>query len=267
MIDPTARLDLVEALYLQMPDPSGVRIHAYLAAPRPRKGCSCGKGKKCRHGAPRLVAPGGGPYSLRTVQVWLETVKRRLAGRLEASREENRALAVARFDAAFAMAHRQGEVKEVIQAAARRAELDGSHVAAEEAQRPRLYDRVRELMVAVEDYQPPGAPAPPVVPVPREVARHQLLRLERLLLAADEGAARYRALGDPAAKTETQRLAWRRDVLDEAIRQTVTSPGVAPAAKRDLIVKAAGTAAMITEAADLVGEVKDLRKIVARMGK
>lgn len=260
MIDPTARLDLVEELYLKMPDPSGVRLHAYLAARRAKKGCSCGKGKHCAHGRPRLVAPNGEPYSLRAVQLWLRIVKQRLAERLAADREENRALAVARFDAAFAMAQEQGEVRDVIQAAARRAELDGSHLAAEEAQRPRLYDRVRALMVTVEDYEAPVlAPETPPAPVPREVARHQLARLERLLLQADEGAARYRALGEPPAD-EAQRLTWRRNVLDETIVQTVTSPTVAPEKKRDLIVKAAGTAAMITEGADLAERVTRLEK-------
>lgn len=258
MIDPSARLDLVEDLYLRIPDPSGVRIHAHLAARKPKKGCSCGKGSSCRHGRPRLVGPDGLPYSLRSVQDWLRIVKRRLRERLEASREENRALAAARFDATYALAHEQGETRDMIQAAARRAELDGSHLAAEEAQRPRLYDRVRALMVSVEDYQPPAAAELPAVP--REVARHQLLRLERLLLAADEGAARYRELGDPKGKDETQRLAWRRDMLDEAIRQTLVSPAVSPEKKRDLIVKAAGTAAMITEGADLAERVGRLEK-------
>jgi hypothetical protein len=78
-------------------------------------------------------------------------------------------------------------------------------------------------------------------------------------LLADEGAARYRALGEPPAD-EAQRLTWRRNVLDEAIVQTVTSPAVAPEKKRDLIVKAAGTAAMITEGADLAERVTRLEK-------
>lgn len=259
MIDPSARLDLVEELYLRMPDPSGVRIHAHLAARKPKKGCSCGKGASCRHGRPRLVGADGLPYSLRSVQDWLRIVKRRLRERLEASREENRALAAARFDATYALAHEQGETRDMLQAAARRAELDGSHLAAEEAQRPRLYDRVRDLMLAVEDYQPPMAPEGPVAPVPREVARHQLARLERLLLAADAGAARYRALGEPPAD-EAERLTWRRNVLDEAIVQTVTSPAVSPEKKRDTIIRAAGTASMITEGADLAERVTRLEK-------
>lgn len=264
MIDNNARLDAVEAAYLALPNPTAAKIRDYFAQGQPKKGCSCGKGDRCDHGEPRLAGPGGEPYSLRSVQVWLKQIKGRLRQRAGRRREDNRARNVAVLDKLRAQAMEAGDLREAINASARLAELDGSHVAAEEAQRPRLYDRVRALMVAVEDYQPP--PAGELPPVPREVARHQLARLERLLLAADEGAARYRALGEPKGKSEGERLSWRRDVLDEAIRQTVTSPAVSPEKKRDLIVKAAGTASMITEGADLVEELKELRQVVSRMG-
>jgi hypothetical protein len=257
--DHSARLDETEAAYLEIPNPTAAKIHAYFAEGTPKKGCGCGLGEACKHGPPRLPGPDGAPYALRTVQDWLKAVKGRLRARAGRRREDNRARNAAVFDRLRVQAERQGDLREAINATARLAELDGSHLAAEEAQRPRLYDRVRDLMLAVEDYEPPAAPAEPLAPVPREVARHQLARLERLLLKVDEGAARYRALGEPPAD-EAQRLTWRRNVLDEAIVQTVTSPAVAPEKKRDLIVKAAGTAAMITEGADLAERVTRLEK-------
>ena len=252
MIDNSSRLDLVERLYLELADPSGVVIHARLAKRQPQKGCHCGKRRKCDHGPPLLANPNGEPYALHTVQGWVKEVKERLRGRLAADREDNRALAVARFDLAFSMAAQQESPRDAIQAAARRAELDGSHVAAEDAGRLTLYQRVRLLMVAVEDYDPPGAPRTPSVPLPPETARYQLERLERLLLAADESSARFRARGDPTGMTEGERLTWRRNALDEAILQTVTSPTATADKKRDVVIRAAGTASMITEGADLV---------------
>lgn len=260
MKDHSARLDETEAAYLEIPNPTASKIQAYFAERTPKKGCNCGLGEECRHGPPRLPGPDGQPYALRTVQDWLKAVKGRLRARAGRRREDNRARNAAVFDRLRTRAEQQGDLREAINATARLAELDGSHVAAEEAHRPRLYDRVRDLMLAVEDYEAPVlAPEAPPAPVPREVARHQLARLERLLLQADEGAARYRKLGEPPAD-EAERLTWRRNVLDEAIVQTVMSPAVAPEKKRDLIVKAAGTAAMITEGADLAERVTKLEK-------
>lgn len=259
MIDHSARLDETEAAYLALPNPTAGKIHAYLSRRGPKEGCSCGRGQRCDDGPPRLAGPGGEPYALRTVQLWLQLVKVRLRQRAGKRREDNRARNVAILDQLRAQAMQAGDVKEAIQASARLAELDGSHLAAEEAQRPRLYDRVRALMVAVEDYEPPAAPAEPMAPLPREVARHSLLRLERLLLAADEGTARYRALGGPP-ESETQRLSWRRNLLDETIRQAVTSPAVTSERKCDLIIKAVVPASMITEGADLAERVAKLEK-------
>lgn len=264
MIDHSARLDETEAAYLALPNPTAGKIHAYLARRGPKEGCSCGRGPRCDDGPPRLAGPEGQPYALRTVQLWLQQVKVRLRQRAGKRREDNRARNVAILDQLRAQAMQAGDVKEAIQASARLAELDGSHLAAEEAQRPRLYDRVRALMVAVEDYEPPRPDQGPprgieCAPVPREVARHSLLRLERLLVAADEGTARYRKIGDPP-ESETQRLSWRRNLLDETIRQAVTSPAVTSEKKRDLIIKAVVPASMITEGADLAERVAKLEK-------
>lgn len=223
----------------------------------PKEGCGCGLGKACDHGPPRLANAHGEPYALRAIQVMLAKVKLRLRARLAQDREENRALAVARFDAAFAMAAEQGAVREAIGAAARRAELDGSHLAAEEAGRPDLYQRVRALMFSVVDYEPPEQRE--VQQLSPEASRYQLQRLERLLLAADDGTARYERLGGPPG-TEAERLTWRRNLLDEAVHQTMTSPHVSPREKRDMIVRAVVPASMITEGADLAERVTALEK-------
>lgn len=250
----SALLDQIELLYLANPGWSGVRVHEWIISAKTHgPSCPGRDGAECH--CPLLYpAPGGGPYCLRTIQEALQRVRQRLRARADGSREENRALAVARHDASFRVAAEQGNTRDMIAAAARRAELDGSHVAAEEAARPSLYARVRALMITVVDYEPGEAVPRPYTP---GQARFQLERLERLLLQADDGAARYRQLGAPP-KGEAARLTWRRDLLDEAIHQTLTSPHVHPAQKRETIIKAAGTASMITEGSELAERVKAL---------
>ena len=252
----TALMDQVELLYLANPGWSGVRVHEWIVAAKTHgPSCPGRDGAECH--CPLLYpAPGGGPYCLRSVQEALQRVRQRLRARADGSREENRALAVARHDASFRVAAEQGNTRDMIAAASRRAELDGSHVAAEEASRPSLYARVRALMVTVVDYEP-GEAQPRTYGA--EQARFQLERLERLLIAADEGAARYRRHGEPP-KDEAERLIWRRNLLDESIHQTLTSPHVHPDKKRDVIIKGAGTASMITEGSAFAEDVAALKK-------
>jgi hypothetical protein len=259
VIDDSRRLHEIEALYLAMPDPSGVKLHAYLAQRMPKEGCTCGRGKKCDDGAPRWHQADGEPYALRTVQEWIQKVKHRLKGRADADRASNRAVAIARFDAAAAMAMEQESPRDLISATSRRAELDGTHLAAEEAERPSQFQRVWALMQTLEDYQPPTAPDISE-PLPPLTADYLLGRAERLLLAADDASARYRQLGDPTAMSEAERLRWRRDVLDESIHQTMTSPGTSPEVRRETIIRSAGVASMITEGADLAERLAQLEK-------
>lgn len=246
-------LDVVEAIYLRTPGWSAPRVLEHLNGQRvhgpgcPAVACHCPL---------KYPAPGGGPYSLRSIQVALQKVRERLRAQVSANREANRALAVARYDLAFQVATGEGNARDMIAAASRRAELDGSHVAAEEASRPSLYARVRALMVTVVDYEP-GEAQPRTYGA--EQARFQLERLERLLIAADEGAARYRRHGEPP-KDEAERLIWRRNLLDESIHQTLTSPHVHPDKKRDVIIKGAGTASMITEGSAFAEDVAALKK-------
>lgn len=77
MKDNSARLDETEAAYLEIPNPTATKIHAYFAEGTPKKGCGCGLGDECQHGPPRLPGPDGKPYALRTVQDWLKAVKGR----------------------------------------------------------------------------------------------------------------------------------------------------------------------------------------------
>lgn len=209
MIDDSRRLDDIEALYLAMPDPSGVRLHAHISKRGPKEGCSCGKGKACEDGPPRWANNEGKPYALRTVQDWLAKVRGRLRARATVAREERRALNLARFDHAVGLAMAQKQTKDLIAATSRVAELDGSHVAAEEAQLPGVALRVRALAATLTDYAPSDA-APEAAPLPPDVVRFNLERLERLLLAADDASARYRGLGDPGSLTEAQRAITAR---------------------------------------------------------
>jgi hypothetical protein len=131
--DHSARLDETEAAYLEIPNPTAAKIHAYFAEGTPKKGCGCGLGEACKHGPPRLPGPDGAPYALRTVQDWLKAVKGRLRARAGRRREDNRARNAAVFDRLRVQAERQGDLREAINATARLAELDGSHLAAEPA--------------------------------------------------------------------------------------------------------------------------------------
>lgn len=253
-VDDRHILDYVYRYYLAHPSVSSKELHAHLGSLRnhgaacPKVNCTCPL---------RYVTTQKGPYSLRAVQDLMQKVRERFAEVASVDREENRRLAIVRHDQSFAFAQRSRNTRDMIASTSRRAELDGSHVAAGEASRTTVWERVRALMVSVEDYEPsPVTEKPNYTPA---VARYMLERLERLLLAADEGAARFKSLGDPPAD-EAQRLVWRRNVLDEAIRQTVTSPSVHPEKKRDMVIRAAGTAAMITEGADLAERLGQLEE-------
>lgn len=254
------RLDEVEKIYLAMPDPNGYRVWAHFSKGTPKEGCTCGRGKGCTDGPPRMVGHEGQPISLRTIQDYLKIIRAGLRARADASREDNRAMAIGRYDVAVQMALQSGEARDLNIATARRAELDGSHLAAEEAARPKVYERVRTLMATVEDYEPPADLAP-AEPLPIEMRRFQLERLERLLLQAGSSTARFRALGPPP-EDEMLRLAWRRNVLDEALYQTMLSPDASMDKKREMIVRSAGVASMITEGADLVDRLAALEKQV-----
>lgn len=237
----------------------GPRIHAYLAAQRvhepgcPKEACTC-----------PLKWPGelGQPISLRTVQHTIQSVRKQWRVTAQPEAEANRALAITRLDTAVGIALREKNARDLISAIGRRAELDGSYTAAEDLRKPSLYQRVVSLIASLEDYTPPEC-EPPDITEPQGVQRFRLQRLERLLLKADNGCAQFRSLGDPQGLPETARLTLRRNQLDTMLYQTLTNPVVPPSEKRDAIIKAAGTASMITEATSLAETAAALEKRIS----
>ena len=263
-VDTQRRMDEIEKVYLEMPDPNGARIWAHFSMGTTKEGCTCGRGKGCTDGPPRMVGHDGQPISLRRIQELLKIVKDRLRQRADMSREDNRAMAIARFDVAVQMAIQNGDARDLNIATARRAELDGSHLAAEEAIKPKIYSRVRALMVSVEDYEPP----PDLVPadrLPIGACRFQLERLERLLLMADESAARYRALGEPP-KDEAQRRQWLARLNAEGAYQRATMPGVPPQKRFEDVNRAATTGGLVSDNVRLGEQATEIEKLLNKGG-
>lgn len=253
------RLDEIERLWLANPSKAAIVEHlqGYLPDPNcqdpiclelPREQ----RAKSCRHGPPRW--PGkdpAKPISLRMIEYYLAAMHRRMRVRLAEGREQHRAEAAARLRDIVRRALGSGALREALVAQRLLAELDGSFVAAEEAAQPTLYQRVLSLMASVVDYEPPAPGAAPPPPIPPERARFELLRLEHLLSQADDSAARFRVLGDPAGRSEIERREFRRNLLDEAAWQAATAPGLSPERRRDAIGRLAGAAALVTEDAEI----------------
>lgn len=263
------RLDEIERLWLQ--NPSVPDIVRHLQARTPLPGCQdCGAdaGKTlptCKHGPFRWR--GGSPdkpMGVKNIRAYLKAMQSRLRARVLASPdalEQNRVMAIARYDALWQRSMKDNNVAIALASARSREAIDGTRIAVDRLGQPTLYQRVRALMARVVDYDPP----PPdkyrrLEPMDPELARYWLQRLEQDLLAANEAADRFRRLGEPTGMTESQRLQWRRGLLDEMLYLTMTSPNVDPAVKRTTIISAAGTASMITEGVDLVEQHEKMRK-------
>ncbi len=272
MVDPDGRvrlayerrLDQIERHWLEY-ESKGLLVE-WLQARLPRPGCrTCGatRGQRlesCEHGAYRWPSPerADRPISLRMIEYALAAVQQRLRARAARDREHNRAAFIGRMRDLQQRALESGNLGLAYSAACRQADVDGTHVAAEEAQRPTLFAEVLELAGQLVDYEP--APAPPGPPLAPELARFRLLRARLLLQQASDGAARYRKLGDPQEKNEAGRLAWRRCALDEVLFQILMNPASTPEQKRAAIIAGAGTASMITEGADLAERMAELER-------
>lgn len=261
------RLDEIERLWLM--NPSKPDLVAYLQGRLPDPGCgTCGAGGRgtCQHGPYRWPSPEkpDRPISLRMIEYALAAVQQRLRARARADREENRALFIARQDDLWRRALRDGNLGLAYSAACRRADVDGTHVAAEEATAPTLFDEVLQMAAQLVDYTYTPGQGPPSAPATPEAARFELLRAKHLLIQSSDGAKRYRELGDPQGKPEADRLAWRRSALDEVLYQILMNPAASPEQKRSAIIAGAGTASMITEGADMA---ERLAEVLARLGK
>lgn len=259
------RLDQIERLWLQGMTKPEIVAHLQGRGAAPGCGlCHAPQGQlvaTCQHGPPRWPSPreAGKPISVRMIEYALQAVQQRLRARAREDREHNRARFLGTMDELKRLALQGGALGLAYSAACRRAEVDGTHRAAEEALRPTLYDEVLELAAQLVDYEPSAEP-PPAPPPTEEAARFELRRARQLLLLASDGAARYRALGDPQGKPEAERLAWRRSGLDEVLFQVLTNPAVPPSEKRAAIIAGAGTGSMITEGADLAETLAELQR-------
>lgn len=262
------RLDEIERLWLQRMTKPEIVAHLQGRAPAPGCGlCHAPQGQliaSCAHGPYRWPSPENPerPISLRMIEYALQAVQERLRARARADREQNRSRFLGTMDELQRLALQGGNLKLAYSAACRRADVDGTHVAAEEAQAQTLYEQVLQMAAQLVDYTPgQGRAAAPATP---EAARFELLRARQLLVQASDSAARYRALGDPQGKPEAERLGWRRSALDEVLFQILMNPAVSPAEKRAAIIAGAGTASMITEGADMA---ERLAEVLERLGK
>lgn len=254
------RLDEIERLWIQ--NPSVAEIIVYLQGRLPQPGCeTCGAEPRktvpgCAHGAYRWRGQSKDrPMSRRNILYYLQAARVRMRHRIVAAPEaleENRAEAVALYRDLRRRALKDGNLALALAAARSCEAIDGTRIAAERVGQPTLYERVRTLMARVVDYQPSASPPrPAAAPAAPGVARFQLERLEQLLLMADDNAARFRRHGEPTTMDEAKRREWRRNMVDEALLQAATAPGLSPERRRDLVARLAGTAAFTTEDAEI----------------
>lgn len=266
------RLIEIERLWLQDWSTPAIVKHLQGRTPLPAcEACGAEEGKTvptCRHGPYRWPSPQDPdrPISQRMVEHALQAVRLRLRHRAAQQREENRALFLARQDEIWRRAIRDGNLQLAYSASCRRADVDGTHVAAEEAQDPRLYDQVLGLAAQLVDYEP-AAPEGQEGQLEPEAVRFWLLRARQLLLMASDSAARFRSLGRPGEMDEAKRRVWRRDVVDETLLQAATAPGLPAERRRDQVARLAGAAAYTTEDAEIAERLDGvLRKLRGTTG-
>ncbi len=205
--------------------------------------------------------PGEGrPLPDRTAKWYVARVRERLERRAARSRGRNRALALRRLEACFAGALSKGRHKDAAAIADRVANLDGSRLAAEEAQELSLLAQVEELRARTVDWTPPAGP----VEVPKLSPAQQRFWLRRALhLAgkATDSAAALAAVGAPPAD-EAERRLWFQKLQTTAAFLAAGAPGLTPAQRREAIARLASSYAMLARDAELAQELQRFKALL-----
>lgn len=265
------RLDLIEEWWLVDPDPSVDRLVEYLRAPLPLPGCqlcTLPGGKKlalgeispsCDHGPPRARGEDGKPISAHAVRKDCYVIRDRIQARASISRDKNWQLSLRRCDEVFKRALRAGSFREALAAACRRADLDGSRQAAEEAQQPTLGEQALALCARFADW----TPAPPKR---SDYSRAELeviyARGIHLAQRATDSVRQGRRLPKPP-DSEIDRRLWIQARIAEEIAAARSSPGLTPAERRDAIYRGAASYALGARDADLADRLAALESKLA----
>lgn len=198
------------------------------------------------------------PMPRRTADWYAKKVRDRIMARATTARHHNLAVAIRRLDACYAGARSARRHKDAAFIADRRADLDGSRVAADEAQEPSLLDQVDALRVRTLDWMP----TPPPAELPRLTPAQQRFWLRRALHLAQratDSAAALRAFGAPPEEEGARRLWFQR--LQAAVAHIAAgSPGLTPAQRREAIARLASSYAMLTRDAELAGELEEFKQ-------
>jgi hypothetical protein len=265
------RIDLIEQWWMGDPDPSLRQLAAYLQESTPLPGCQqCIKpnGKKlkrdeelptCKHGPPRAAGEDGKPLSEHAIRKDWYVVRDRLRELATVKREQNRELALRRIDEVFRRALQSGDYREALAAAARRADLDGTRQAAEEAQQPTLGDAALALCARFVDWTPEKPPRTSYTATELQVIYARGIRLaERASDSMRQGRAT-----PPPPKEEADRRLWIQARIAEHIGEVLAAPGVAPGERRDAMVRLAGAYALGSTGAALADRVTGLERLLA----
>lgn len=265
------RIDLIEQWWMGDPDPSLRQLTAYLQEKTSLPGCQqCVKpnGKKlarneelatCRHGPPRASGEDGKPLSEHAIRKDWYVVRDRLRELAAVKREQNRELALRRIDEVFRRALQSGDYREALAAAARRADLDGARLAAEEAQQPSLGDAALALCTRFVDWVPDKPARTNYTATELEVIYARGIRLAE---RASDTVHQGRAL-PPPPKEEADRRLWIQARIAEHLGEVLRSPGIAPSERRDAMVRLAGVYALGSTGAALADRVTGLERMLA----
>ncbi len=255
------RLEEIEALWLE--GMSRSQMIARLQRPGPLPGCPmCLRHPKeqCTHGPPRWSNEAGEPVPARTISWYLQKAKARILEASSKQRRQNWLLTLAQIQRAILRCFQENNLRELGTFLRFRAELDGTKVAAEEAQAPSLFHQVLRQMATCEDYQPG----------PRKVrklsasqARFLLERLSYLLDQADASVAAYQLASRPTNDVEAR--LYLRTQLVEAVHQSLTHPRLPPEGKREALQKLGATYAMISKDADLAEQLAELKEMLQKI--
>lgn len=253
------RIDEIEALWLE--GATRNQIIAFLQEPTPLPTCkvcvTCSE--PCTHGPPRWSTETGDPMPVRTILWYLHKAKTRMFALSLKQRAHNRIITLGQINRSIARCFRENQLKELATFLRFRSELDGTKVAAEEAEEPTLFEQVRSQMTLCEDYEP--GPKPKTKQKYSALQARFLLEQQlHLLQKADVSTAEYRKANKPKNDVEA-RLYLRRQLV-EAVDQALTNPTLTPEGKRDALQKLGATYAMVSKDADLVEHLTELKEML-----
>lgn len=265
------RLDLIEQWWLGDPDPTLQRLVEYLREAMPLPGCQqcrLPKGKRlalhetvpsCYHGPPRARGEDGKPISIHAVRKDSYVIRDRIRARAQVHRGRNWELTLRRFDEIFKRALRTGDWREALAAAARRADLDGSRQAAEEAQQPTMGEQALALCARFVDWVP-------AAPIRKDYSAAELeiiyARGIRLSQRATDAVRQGRELKAPP-ESEVDRRLWVQARIADQFGTVLSSPGLTPVERRDALVRLAGVYALGSSAAATADRVTALEQLLA----